>query len=71
MTGRDLPEPEPGDTARLDQLGAAWRDAPPDARAAVEAAAATARDTPSAETVAALMEALATAGLTDPDQPRA
>jgi hypothetical protein len=54
----------------LDQLSAAWRDAPPDARAAVEDAAAAARDQPSTESVAALWAALADAGLTDPDQPR-
>ncbi|TDC10411.1 hypothetical protein E1265_31260 [Streptomyces sp. 8K308] len=68
----ELPEPLPGDAARLDQLAAQWRDTPPSARLEVEQAAAALRANPSPETGAALMDALRRAGIsgdaTPPDQ---
>jgi hypothetical protein len=59
----DLPEPEPGDTARLDQLAAHWRELPEVLRQDVTQAAETLRDTPGEDAAARLFEALRAAGL--------
>ncbi|GAB2891311.1 hypothetical protein [Streptomyces mayteni] len=61
----ELPEPLPGDTARLDQLAAQWRETPPEARLEVEQAADALRANPSPEAGAALMEALRQAGVSE------
>jgi hypothetical protein len=58
-----LPDPPPGHTAALDQLAAVWRDAPPGARAEVEAAAAAVQVEPTSEHIAQLWEALRRAGI--------
>lgn len=71
-TPGDLPEPEPGDVAALDQLAAHWRELPEVLRADVERAAEDMRDAPSGEAVARLLEALRAAGLdTGEGQPEA
>ncbi|WP_037918741.1 hypothetical protein [Actinacidiphila yeochonensis] len=58
MTDHPIPEPTPGDTARLDQVAAHWRQLPPADRAAVEQL----RATPSDTTGEAVMRALANVG---------
>ncbi|MEV5689531.1 hypothetical protein AB0L68_41355 [Streptomyces sp. NPDC052164] len=40
------PAPEPGDTARLGQLAAHWREAPPEIRQDILTAAAAVQDAP-------------------------
>ncbi|WNI16602.1 hypothetical protein [Actinacidiphila sp. ITFR-21] len=59
----DLPELSPGDTARLDQLAATWRDQSPQTRAAVDEAARALQADPSPESIARLMAVLRNAGL--------
>ncbi|MET8605687.1 hypothetical protein ABZV92_19310 [Streptomyces rubiginosohelvolus] len=61
-----LPTPAPGDTARLDQMAACWRDAAPEAKKAVGDAAASLRTSPSPDSVTNLFGALEQAGLYDP-----
>lgn len=66
MTPNDhpaMPEPEPGDTARLDQLASHWRELPEVVRQDVTQAAEALRDTPGEDTAARLFEALRAAGL--------
>ncbi|MCX4967021.1 hypothetical protein OHA98_19820 [Streptomyces sp. NBC_00654] len=60
-----LPDPEPGDTARLDQLAAHWREAPPDIRQDVLTAAAAVQDAPEPGRVAHLLETLGRLKLPD------
>lgn len=60
--------PEPGDTARLDQLAAHWRDAPEPRRQDVAAAGQELLDNPDAAAVGKLLEALRAAGLDVPGQ---
>ncbi|MEE1792591.1 hypothetical protein PUR28_17750 [Streptomyces sp. BE308] len=50
------PAPEPGDTARLDQLAAHWRDAPPEIRQDILTAAPAVQDAPEPGRVAHLLE---------------
>ncbi|MGW2654433.1 hypothetical protein ACWC1D_12380 [Streptomyces sp. NPDC001478] len=57
-----LPSPTPGDTARLDQLAARWRDTEPEVRQEVADAADAVRASPSEDAVAALLDALGRAG---------
>ncbi|MGY3676473.1 hypothetical protein [Streptomyces sp. TE33382] len=52
------PAPEPGDTARLDQLAAHWREAPPEIRQDILTAAAAVQDAPEPGHVAHLLETL-------------
>ncbi|MEU8543016.1 hypothetical protein AB0C52_24030 [Streptomyces sp. NPDC048717] len=59
----DLPMPLPADTARLDQIGAQWREADPRARQDVADAAARMRGDLTADAVTALMDALSRAGM--------
>ncbi|MFC9863325.1 MULTISPECIES: hypothetical protein [unclassified Streptomyces] len=42
----EQPAPEPGDTARLGQLAAHWREAPPEIRQDILTAAAAVQDAP-------------------------
>ena len=63
-----VPEPAPGDAARLDQLTAHWQDQPPEARDAVLNAAALLQDDPTDERAGRLFEALRNAGF-DAEQP--
>lgn len=72
MTSDDhqaVPEPTPGDTARLDQLATHWRQLPEVLRQDVTQAAEALRDAPGEEAAARLFEALRAAGLdtSDPD----
>ncbi|WP_331750924.1 hypothetical protein OG215_36945 (plasmid) [Streptomyces globisporus] len=60
-----LPTPAPGDTARLDQMAACWRDAEPAAKEAVGDAAAALQASLSPDSVAGLFDALERAGLYD------
>ncbi|MCX4681560.1 hypothetical protein OG413_40890 [Streptomyces sp. NBC_01433] len=62
----EFPVPLPGDTARLDQLSARWRDADPAARQEVIDAAHALGDAPDATNADWLMDALSQARL-DPD----
>ncbi|MEV5676468.1 hypothetical protein AB0L68_41005 [Streptomyces sp. NPDC052164] len=59
------PAPEPGDTARLGQLAAHWREAPPEIRQDILTAAAAAQDAPEPGRVAHLLEALGRLNLPD------
>ncbi|WP_326681056.1 hypothetical protein [Streptomyces sp. NBC_01237] len=61
------PAPEPGDTARLDQLAAHWREAPPEIRQDILTAAAAVQDAPEPGRgrVAHLLEALGRLDLPD------
>ncbi|MER5985684.1 hypothetical protein [Streptomyces sp. NPDC001787] len=63
-----LPTPAPGDTARLDQMAACWRDAEPAAKEAVGDAAAALQVSLSPDSVADLFNALERAGLYDPSK---
>ena len=58
-----VPEPTPGDTARLDQLGAHWREVPEVLRQDVAQAADALRDNPGEDTAGRLIEVLRAAGL--------
>ncbi|WP_274036524.1 hypothetical protein [Streptomyces sp. MMBL 11-1] len=58
--------PSPGDTARLDQMSARWRDAEPKTKQAVADAAANLRTSLSPKNVAELFDSLERAGLNDP-----
>ncbi|MFF9436842.1 hypothetical protein ACF1BP_24255 [Streptomyces sp. NPDC014735] len=62
----EVPVPLPGDTARLDQLAAHWRDADPAARQEVTDAADALLDSPDAGAVDQLLDALRRAGI-NPD----
>ncbi|WP_217230773.1 hypothetical protein [Streptomyces anulatus] len=62
------PAPAPGDTARLDQMAACWRDADPEAKKAVGDAAAALQTSLSPDSVAGLFDALEQAGLYDPSK---
>lgn len=62
------PDPEPGDTARLDQLAAHWREAPADIRRDILSAAAVDQDSPEPDHVAHLLETLGRLGFR-PDAP--
>ncbi|QYA98267.1 hypothetical protein KZO11_34070 [Streptomyces anulatus] len=63
-----LPTPAPGDTARLDQIAACWRDADPEAKEAVGDAAAALQASPSLDSVTGLLDALEQAGMYYPSK---
>lgn len=62
-----LPTPAPGDTARLDQIAACWRDADPEAKRTVDDAAAALWMSLSPDSVTNLFDALEQAGLPTKD----
>lgn len=63
----EFPVPSAADTARLDQLGAHWRDVSPHDRQDVTDAADALRSTPNPDAVARLLDALRRAGMNPQD----
>ncbi|MCX4970902.1 hypothetical protein OHA98_40435 [Streptomyces sp. NBC_00654] len=61
----EQPVPEPGDTARLDQLAAHWRAAPSEIRQDILTAAAEVQNAPEPGRVAHLLETLGCLELPD------